>query len=399
MFCADRIKEIVKQTTAVLLTRRTCIRLIAFVFIFLIILFYFMNRSPTSQDIDSSQPTTGPTIARVLYLLLCENQEEIDAYIYTFPSITADVMFICWRDNCFDTNFSKPLPLNVSHWTGPTSKYQLHVNSVQVQPRVFILNEKQMSLSKSTTWTTARNLLLATAMAEEHRQGWRWAYFNFGDGDIQVDCPMAQKLLQSNQTDGDEIVLADHFRSLINRTINKDECFVLFDSFLLSVSPAIAVIDSMGTEEIYVDLFAQIVYHVDAMFNAFHRDAIPFVLPYCARYDQRSWATSQAILVYRSLCLYGHIIQLNSMHVTRQIHRPYPQSLNPWEMDNDMNFVPPSLLSLQSYMQQGRVISPLVLRFYSGWSLARTSEECRLGYTSIDPLTCNVTGGNTKTNF
>ena len=388
-----------EHAMAAFLWSTTSVRSTGFMLVLLMTFFYSKYHLSTTQETVILSQKTLPTIARVLYLLLCENQEEIDAYVNAFPSITADVMFFCWRNNCSDTNFSKPLPLNVSHWTGPTSKYQLHVNSVQVQPRVFILNEKQMNLSESTSWTTARNLLLATAMTEEHRQGWRWAYFNFGDGDIQVDCPMAQKLLQSNQTDGDEIVLADHFRSLINRTINKDECFVLFDSFLLSVSPAIAVIDSMGTEEIYVDLFAQIVYHVDAMFNAFHRDAIPFVLPYCARYDQRSWATSQAILVYRSLCLYGHIIQLNSMHVTRQIHRPYPQSVNPWEMDNDMNFVPPSLLSLQSYMQQGRVISPLVLRFYSGWSLARTSEECRLGYTSIDPLTCNVTGGNTKTNF
>jgi hypothetical protein len=52
---------------------------------------------------------------------------------------------------------------------------------------------------------------------------------------------------------------------------------------------------------LYSGLLTQIVYHVDAVFNAFHHDAMPFVLPYCTRYDTRSWWTSQAILIYRSL--------------------------------------------------------------------------------------------------
>ena len=47
-----------------------------------------------------------PILARVLYLFLCENQAEINAYTKAFPSITADVMFLCWRENCIDSNFS-----------------------------------------------------------------------------------------------------------------------------------------------------------------------------------------------------------------------------------------------------------------------------------------------------
>ena len=192
-----------------------------------------------------------------------------------------------------------------------------------IKPRVFIINELQLNLTNKTTWTTARNLLYEKALNEERHQGWRWAYFNFCDGDIQLNCPLAEKLLGTNQTNGDELVIAQQFRSLINIQqslsikINIDQCFILMDTFLLSTSPAISSIGGMGIPPIFDGLLTQIVYHIDAMFNAFHRDALPFVLPYCARYDARSWWTSQAILIYRSLCLYGHAIQFNAIHVTR----------------------------------------------------------------------------------
>ena len=147
--------------------------------------------------------------------------------------------------------------------------------------------------------------------SKRDHQGWRWAYFTFGDGDLQLGCPLAQNLYQTNQTHGDELVIAQQFRSLISARqslmipTNTDQCFLLFDTFLLTVSPAISSADGMTIPPLFDGLLAQIVYHIDAMFNAFHRDALPFVLPYCARYDARSWWSSQAILIYRSLCLYG----------------------------------------------------------------------------------------------
>lgn len=43
---------------------------------------------------------------------------------------------------------------------------------------------------------------------------------------------------------------------------------------------------------------------VDAMMNAFHRQAVPFLLPYSTRLDQESWWESQAFLFYIwSACL------------------------------------------------------------------------------------------------
>jgi len=320
-------------------------------------------------------------------------------------------MFFCWRANCDDNNFSKLPTFYSMKWFGRVSNYQSFVrfdsafDYIMIKPRVFIINELQLNLSRKTTWTTARNILFERALTEERLQGWRWAYFNFGDGDIQVVCPLAEKLLKTNQVNGDEVVIAQNFRSLINlkRSLNiklkTDQCFILFDTFLLSTSPAIGTVAGMSIPSLFSDLLVQIVYHFDAMFNAFHRDALPFVLPYCARYDARSWWTSQAILIYRSLCLYGHAIQFNAVTISRQKHRKYPHEGDAWAVDEDMNLIPSSLISLKNYMGRSRIISALVLEHYGGWSLEMTSSECRSRQIVTDPLSCKVGEKQNKTNF
>jgi hypothetical protein len=147
-------------------------------------------------------------------------------------------------------------------------------------------------------------------------------------------------------------------------------------------------------ETLYPGLFTQIVYHIDAMFNAIHRDALQFLLPYCPRYDGRSWWTSQAIFVYRSLCLYGHVISFDGIHIVKQNHRLYPRIGDPWSVDDDMNLVPDYLLHLKDYMKQSRFISPLVLHNYNGWNLQLTSETCRRNHTAMKLDTCLVHGNN-----
>ncbi|CAF1575743.1 unnamed protein product [Rotaria magnacalcarata] len=383
-------------------------RLCVFLTLFLVLwLFtkYNLRRSSIFQEdflsISASFPPSKsiPTIARVLYLFLCENQAEINAYRSVLPSITGDVMFFCWKKNCFNTNFSTPSSIYTATWSGASSKYQPLVrinpapNYILTHPRVFIINELQLNLSRKTTWTTARNLLYQSALAEELRQGWRWAYFNFADGDIQFVCPFAQKFLNANQTNEDGFIIARHFRSLVNiqpfpnNRTNSNLCFILMDAFLLSVSPAIGVVAGMMIPIVFDGLVAEIVYHVDAMFNAFHRDALDFLLPYCPRYDAHSWWKSQAILIYRSLCLYGHAIQFNAIQISARKHRPYPRQGNPWVIDQDMNLVPSSLISLQKYMKTKRLVSAIVLRHYSGWSLGVTGDECRDHHTDVDPVT------------
>lgn len=366
--------------------------------------------SKTIQPSSSSSFESVSTIARVLYLFLCENQPEIDAYIHAFPSITADVMFLCWRENCNNTTFFTFKPFYTRKWSGQKANNHSFVqlnqtdNSILITPRVFIINEQQLNLTKKTTWTTARNLLYEAALRVEEKQGWRWSYFIFGDGDIQLGCQLPQKLLSGNGTSDDESILAQHFPSLmhmqqmLNSSMKVDQCFLLFDTFLLTVSPAMAAVNGMMIPPIVDGLLTQIVYHIDAMFNAFHRDALQFVLPYCGRYDGRTWWTSQAILVYRSLCLYGHTLQLNALAIIAQKHREYPRQGSPWAIDNDMNLVPPSLIPLQRFMGQARTVSVLILKHYGGWSLEMTGNECRNEHRYMDSITCKVGQKQNRTN-
>ena len=405
---AERIKHF--DAMAMLSSRRTYLRAVTLSLVFIILWRCFSSDLHTHLYRNDSTSITRkpfpfetlPTVARVLYLFLCENQAEIDAYRHTFPSITADVMFFCWKENCVNTSFSPPGMIYSRRWTGRTPTHQPFVrlrpafDYLMIQSRVFIVNEHQLQLPHKTTWTTARNILLDKAMAEEQRQGWRWAYFTFGDGDIKAACPQAQELLRKNRTSGDEVLIVPHFRFLLatqqSRFLNVtyDPCFIFFDAFLLSASPAIGVIASMGVPILFDGLLSQVVYHVDAMLNAVHRDAVPLLLPYCPRYDNRTWWTSQAILVYRSLCVFGHVVQLNVVHAVQQKHRTYPREGDPWAIDQDMNLVPLSLIPLQTYMKQARAVSALCLQHYSGWSLGLTSDECRSRHSSVNPVTCKV---------
>jgi hypothetical protein len=85
--------------------------------------------------------------------------------------------------------------------------------------------------------------------------------------------------------------------------------------------------------------------------------------------------------------------------IAQEKHRSYPKNGDPWAIDQDMNLVPSALIPLQMYMQQSRMISPLILQQYNGWSLEITSNQCRQGHTFMHPLTCKVSGELNKTNL
>jgi len=392
-------------------------RLLFFLILILSIVFLWLNRNSTSLNptieyknnskLKLTTKSSIPTLARTLYLFLCENQAEVNSYSKIFPSISSDAIFYCWRENCNASNFRLSNHFYINTWSSKTKRNEklISLQSLSsfyhIKSRIFIINEKELNIKEKLTWTTARNKLYEFALNEEYKQGWRWSYYIFSDGDVHTSCPLAQQLL-TNKTlvdygNNEEYLFASHFYSFINLTnilIEEEKCFLLFDAFLLSISPAIGAVSGTSGPYAYPGLLTQIAYHIDAMFNAIHRDALQFLLPYCPRYDGRSWWTSQAIFVYRSLCLYGHTISFSGIHIVRQIHRSYPRNGNPWAMDDDMNLVPNYLLRLKDYMKQNTFVSPLVLHHYSGWNIELTSETCRRNHTAIKLDTCLVYGND-----
>jgi len=390
-------------------------RLVLIIILILILFILWLNCNSTSLNplieykdnfnLKLTKKSFQPTLARIIYLFICENQIEMDSYSQIFPSITSDAIFYCWRENCNSSHFYLSNDFYINTWSSKTKRNEKLISIkpislfYHIKSRIFIINEKQLNIKEKLTWTTARNKLYEFILNEERKQGWRWSYFVFSDGDIHTACPLAEQLLTNkifvDYGKNEEYLFSSHFYSFINLTkilINEQKCFLLFDSFLLSISPAIGTITGASGPTPYPGLLTQIVYHIDAMFNAIHHDALPFLLPYCPRYDGRSWWTSQAIFVYRSLCLYGHVISFDGIHIVQQNHRLYPRIGDPWTIDDDMNLVPNYLLRLKNYMKQSRFISPLVLHNYNGWNIQLTSETCRRNHTAMKIDTCLVYG-------
>jgi len=354
-----------------------------------------------------------PKLSRTLYLFLCENQHEMNIYSKIFPTVSSDAIFYCWRENCNSSLFHSSFVLHVQIWSNHRKQrteqlisLEKQSSSYEIKSRIFIINEKELNRTGKGTWTTSRNDLYQYAINQEIKQKWRWSYYIFADGDVHLKCPLSQQLLTSptivDHDHNEAFLFASHFISFVqlNTRIkndsnfnenNEQNCYLLFDSFLLSISPAIATVTGSSGSAPYNGLLTRVTYHIDAMFNAIHHDALQFVLPYCPKYDHRTWWTSQAIFVYRSICLYGHSISFDGCQIARQTHRPYPRNGDPWSIiETNLNFVPKYLVRLQRFMGRSSSVSSLVLHNYAGWNIDLTSRICRENHTKMNIVTCVV---------
>lgn len=90
-----------------------------------------------------------------------------------------------------------------------------------------------------------------------------------------------------------------------------------YESHLLDLRPAIGTVltvnhnaRSFDGEEVTT------VRYLDARVTSFHRalalDERRLVLPYVSSFDDVSWAASQAVLLWRSLCLLGAVVQVRN---------------------------------------------------------------------------------------
>ena len=396
------------------LTYRRLLFFIVLIF-FVISVFYFnfvftIDKTNLILRKKSVQTTSSfPKLSRTLYLFLCENQHEMNIYSKIFPTVSSDAIFYCWRENCNSSLFHSSFVLHVQIWSNHRKQrteqlisLEKQSSSYEIKSRIFIINEKELNRTGKGTWKTSRNDLYQYAINQEIKQKWRWSYYIFADGDVHLKCPLNQQLLTNPTITDHEFPFASHFISFVrlnsrlknytnSNENNEEKCYLLFDSFLLSISPAIATVTGSSGSAPYNGLLTRVTYHIDAMFNAIHHDALQFVLPYCPKYDHRTWWTSQAIFVYRSICLYGHSISFDGCQIARQTHRPYPRNGDPWSIiETNLNFVPKYLVRLQRFMGRSSSVSSLVLHNYAGWNIDLTSRICRENHTKMNIVTCVV---------
>jgi hypothetical protein len=389
------------------------------------------------------RPSGLPVLARTISLILCEGQADVDHYLTVVPSITADAIFYCWKDaDCgYPTRSSIPHPeltpafvdpaeLRVSAWTShpngsvltrdgrvglihrhssvlitsadllsrdPLTDPSLLSSLYPVHPSVWVLNEKRLGLKLS--WTGSRNHLLSHVQRLEERQGWRWAYLTFMDGDIHLQCDSIKALLPVTQSQIDDalhrgsyhfqflsFLQAAHEVPLSVRPTDKGEltCTVAYDAFLLTAAPARGtVVGHLSTRVPGVD--AQVGYDMDAMLNSLQSSALAFVLPYCERFDSTGWWLSQIHLNARCLCVFGHTLVMNDVQTLEdlQVHRDYPRiDLDAMyvlfdQHKGDLHVYPQKYAELEKSLQKKSAIFPSLLNLYSGWWPDLVEPDCR----------------------
>lgn len=200
----------------------------------------------------------------------------------------------------------------------------------------------------TTTWTSGRNELLQLMYAHEVERGEQFTYWVTADGDASHnDCTQCPPTRPPDYTSA-----ACCWDSLLGPTLNSDGlAFAMVGTILAREElPFFGESRFRGDTPIHQYLLRDC---TDGQTMAFHRDAVPLVLPFHEEFDYQSWWASQALLfAYTSACLRGGCAVLEgNIHVWDNEHF----LLNPNAPDvNGMN----ALLQRENSNLWGRVIVP-----------------------------------------
>ena len=149
-----------------------------------------------------------------------------------------------------------------------------------------------------SSWNEGRNRLLAEALRHGPSRGKDYLYYIFMDDDCQVseDRDLARRLGLP--------LTGNPFRT--------------FERCLLEWEPAVGY--TRYDWQHYVEgREVNLGYNFDAIFNAFHREAIDLLLPYYTGFDSESWLYSQMLINHLAAMVYPpHRIQFN---VIRTVNR------------------------------------------------------------------------------
>ena len=167
--------------------------------------------------------------------------------------------------------------------------------------------------AKESTWTTGRNLLYFVAI-ERIRH---YHYYIFLDDDVD---------LGFNPYSSQEMKRLTPFRS--------------FEQWLLDDEPALGVVNygnnankSLERRRVICSIneptLVVPVMWFDALFNAFHHQAIKHILPYPTQYDKDSWWISQLHVMYSAELIFrGQALKYVAITTYNRQHRPYPRGLS-----------------------------------------------------------------------
>ena len=250
------------------------------VFLFCWAVFWIVWGSGTSkarQQMRASSPPLSSPPSRFLYLLQTEScLPDSLRSIKAFGNSTAchcDVLVLSYKLTCDDTP-----PAHVEY----------------------------ISASSPTSWSEGRNLLLGVAM----RRSEKYLYYTFMDDDI---------ILEAKET-------GNPWR--------------LFEDFLRRIVPAVGAVDTNSNHCVKRTLEARKLQgcslngtpeyipavHYDAAVNAFHYQAVDYILPYPLDFDNTSWWLSQWYAIIKSKVVFPRQVVLRTgLIANNPKHRAYPR--------------------------------------------------------------------------
>jgi len=326
-----------------------------------------------------------PVLSRTLYLILVENQAELEEFTHHFPSLTSDVVFDCWNEICRDPHTRKGMDPMPDVWSSAWHSHATHTITNRMgrteqfdrfhdplfsmmpdthlwrtKPSLYIINELELNLTEKQSLTQSRNRLYDFIHAQEEIQGWKWSYLTIMDGDAHITC---DRVLKEERSDEAWYLQYKRFQELDkpNASFRDEEnlCWLAFTAFLLTTAPAMA---APQLHDPKLSWYGSVAYHIDGVIGAIHHEAIDLLYPICERFDSHTWWSSQAGLIYESICLYSHVFTWN--HITvhsrkgyKNDNRPYPRHTAPFapfdQYVNELNLYPKRLQGLHEELGTG----------------------------------------------
>ncbi len=163
-----------------------------------------------------------------------------------------------------------------------------------------------------STWNEGRNCLLAKALALEAERGIPYRYLIFLDDDCQLE------------EDGE-------LAAALGLPLTGNP-FRTFERFLLRWEPAVGYA-RYDWQHLEPGREVNLGNNFDALFNAFHREAVPFLLPYYTGFDAESWLYSQMLVSHlASMALHPYRIQCNLVRATNRNRHGYRLRKKYWHL-------------------------------------------------------------------
>ncbi len=165
--------------------------------------------------------------------------------------------------------------------------------------------------NSSTTWTTGRNLLYHVA---KMRRSERYLYYAFIDDDIILEGATEEK-----------------------------QPWRAFEDFLRRIEPAVAAIELAKTNKCLPVIHEARQKHgcrlngspeylptvkFDPAVNAFHYQAVDYILPYSSKFDNVTWwASGIGMLIKCEVIFQGQVVLHTGLRADNTKHRQYPRRL------------------------------------------------------------------------